>query len=77
MAAILLLVLCVTLWLLATGHISCLVLFVVLLLFLMGHLWNCNHPFGQQGTGYFAFICLLSVMVCLLFLLMSLVDYVL
>ena len=40
---------------------------------------HCNHFVGEEGSDYFAFrwfvACLLSVMVCLLVLLVSLVGY--
>ena len=71
--------LCMSLWLLAAVLVSCCILFFVLLL---GPVWHRNHLVGEDRVVLFCFFpaflsiaYVLSVRVCLLFLLESLVDY--
>ena len=62
---------------------SCFVLFIVLcivlLSFLMDSVWHCDHLVGEEGAGSFDLLWfivnVLSVNVCLLILLLSLVGY--
>ena len=48
------------------------VLFIVLLLWLVDSVQQCDHLAGEKGAGFFAFIwfvaCVLSALVCWLFL---------
>ena len=54
---------------------------IVLSLCLVDHVQQCDHLFVAEGAGLFAFLwfiaCVLSNMACLLFILESLVGYVL
>ena len=56
-----------------------LVLFVVLLLCYVDPVRPCDHILGHEGPVCFAFLwfvpCVLSALVCLLFLLVSLLGY--
>ena len=65
-----------TLW---TSFISCYLVFVVLL-FLMDPVWHC-YKLGEEGTACFTFlwfvVCVMSVMGCLFFRLVSSEVYVL
>ena len=60
---------------------SCFGLFVVLLLCLLDPVLHCDHHSEEEWFGYFAYLgfvaCVLSVVVCFFFLLMSLVGYIL
>ena len=65
------------LWLFAAGLYSCLVLFVVWSLCLTDPVQHYDYLVGEEGAGCLAFlwfvVCVLSAMVCLLFLLVSMV----
>ena len=70
----------VALWLLAAELLSGFVLFIVVLLCLVDPVQHCDHSVWEKGSGLLCFSLLfvgyvLSVMVCLLFLLVSLVGY--
>ena len=72
----------VALWLFTACFFpSCFDLFVVLLLCLLDPVLHCDHHFEEEWFGYFAYLgfvaCVLSVVVCFFFLLMSLVGYIL
>ena len=63
-------VLCVVSWLCAAGLLSCFDLLVSLLL--GGSVLHCDHLVGEVGPGLcISPDCVLSVIVCLLFLLVS------
>ena len=70
-------VLCVALWLLAVGLFFTFCPLQCLLL--VTPVKHCDHLVGGEGAGCFASLwfvaCVISIMVCLLFFLVSLVGY--
>ena len=56
-------------------------MFIALLFCLVGNVWHCDYLVGKEGDDCFAsrrfVMCVLSVCLCLLFFLASLVGYVL
>ena len=73
-----LVVLSFTLWVLAAWLFSCLCHVRYLIIVFSGS-WHYGHLVGDKGAGFFTFLWsvayVLSVMVCLLFLSVSLVGY--
>ena len=67
-------VLCVALWFFH-GFSMVFPLFVVLLLYLTGSVWHCNHPVEEARAGCFVFVwfvaCLITFMFCMPFLLVG------